>query len=348
MKIRPVRKSSPSPIPTAAEAAANPSLITPAPTARTRRGLGALVGAGLLGLLCRPLAAGADDAPPPALPLDAAQADADALADFLFSEEPTPAPVPLVAPILQAALDEDGRGAFGCIAIDPPVMLSEADALDLIRQEFAKAGVTLLPAHVLGERALLPADRSNLTSQDRREIATEGQELATLEGSYWEDAPSMTSSGNKWIFDLATEDGSLLVEYLSKSDRHAMDRENAKILQSNLDDDLTISFEWSSASSSEYDYPRLAAELRTRFESRPSRTPVTVAIFFDPLVRTGIDLRNLNGSRDPAQYHAAMEQHRRDRKELPLRSREKLRAQVQYFLDWARKEGKIPSMKDNT
>ncbi|MBQ7252661.1 MAG: hypothetical protein IJS32_08685 [Kiritimatiellae bacterium] len=81
MKIKPVAKAAPSPIPTAAEAAANPSLLEAAPR-RAPRGAGALLGAGLLGGLFAPAAGGTESVPPPEVPaLDAERAaDAEAAA----------------------------------------------------------------------------------------------------------------------------------------------------------------------------------------------------------------------------------------------------------------------------
>ena len=64
IKIRPATQSAPSPISTAAEAAADPSLLAPA-LRRGPRGASALLGAGLLGGLFAPAVAGADNAPPP-------------------------------------------------------------------------------------------------------------------------------------------------------------------------------------------------------------------------------------------------------------------------------------------
>jgi hypothetical protein len=226
------------------------------------------------------------------------------------------------------------------------MMLSEADALDLIRQEFAKAGVRLLPAHELGERALLPAERGRLTSRDRREIATEPKAHACEWGTYWKDPPAMTKDEHKWIFDLATEDGSLLVEYLSSNDSYALENE----ITSYINPDGSMTFILTGPSTvTEYDFPRLADDLRVRFESRPSSTPVLVAFFFDPLAcTTGFDYGSIYDSKDPAHYQAAMEQLAHAREPLPQLSREKLREQIRFFLDWARKEGKIPLNGDPT
>lgn len=46
----------------------------------------------------------------------------------------------LVAPIFAHG---EGRGATGCIVMSPPVFLSEEEALQVVREELAKSGVTL-------------------------------------------------------------------------------------------------------------------------------------------------------------------------------------------------------------
>jgi len=53
----------------------------------------------------------------------------------------------LVAPIFEHG---DGRGAIGCIVVAPPVFLSEDEALQVVREALAEAGVTL------GQRMPLP------------------------------------------------------------------------------------------------------------------------------------------------------------------------------------------------
>jgi len=46
----------------------------------------------------------------------------------------------LVAPIFEHG---DGRGASGCVVVAPPAFLSEEEALQVIREELAKAGIQL-------------------------------------------------------------------------------------------------------------------------------------------------------------------------------------------------------------
>ena len=345
MNIRPVQgPPAPSPIPTAAEVAADPTLAAPAPSSNRapRRAPAMLLGAGLLSALLRPAATSADDTPPPAVTLsDASLTDAELAALATSPADPAPAPsaIPLVAPILQQALDEDGRGVFGCLAIDPPHTLSEADALDIIRQEFAQAGITLRPARDLGTLALLPADRPGTTPRELRDITAEPEELTDKWGSYRTDPPAWTTGTRKWIFDLATEDGTLLVEYLSCRDHEKLDWEKNVQITTNADGSVRgITIGGSSVHT--YDFPQTAADLRDRFESRPSGTPATVALFFDPLASSGIDWDAL---RTAEEFQAAQSRRDTARATLPALAREKLRAQISHFLSWARRENLLPS-----
>lgn len=48
-----------------------------------------------------------------------------------------------ICPLLPVAVAGEGRGGFGCVAVNPPVMLSECEALEIIEREFAKRGIAL-------------------------------------------------------------------------------------------------------------------------------------------------------------------------------------------------------------
>ena len=326
MKIQPVRKAVRSPIPTAAEAAANPSLIEPARAGRTRRGLGALVGAGLLGSLLAPVAGCSerDAAVPAATPTTARAvpdpADAEAAARAEAARE---AVATVVAPILQKALDEEGRGAYGCDAVDPPAFISESDALALIEQEFAKAGVPLRRNHEISGFVRTVPDKSERPRYNR-------------EKRHWmpDQYPAKTLSAS-WSFDLATEDGFVAVEFLSEEDE---ERES-------FDTDLS--------SIHDYDFPALAQRLRSDFATRTNGNPVTIGLFFDPLPsKWAWDEKQKKRILRPGSSLAALSEEERKTRDwdqekelLQHDAREMLREQVRFFLDWARKEGKIPGMK---
>ena len=319
----------PSPIPTAAEAAANPALIEPARAGRTRRGLGALVGAGLLGSLLAPIAGcserevAAPTAEPTTAPAVPDPADAEVAARAEAARE---AVVTVVAPILQKALDEEGRGWFGCIAIDPPYVLNETEALEFIQQEFEKAGVTLRrECEISGFMRTVPDKDSEAPGAEERLY------------------PSKKTPGN-WVFDLATEDGSLAVEFLSRQDA----------FQESFYRNRDIWFDECG-----FELSELAQRLRGDFVTRTNGAPVTIGLFFDPLPTTTVwDAEQKKHVPRPNSSFSSLSEAGLEslnyratayRKELLQHDAlELLREQVQYFLDWARKEGKIPLNGDPT
>jgi len=324
MKISPVRSASPAPIPTAAEAAANPALVAPAPAVRPRRGTGALLGAGLLGSLLAPTASGAGfvlvesgsgaqaETPAAAVPPSPAETEAAARAEAARDAVAT-----VVAPILQKAMDEDGRGAFGCVAVDPPVILSENEALNLIEQEFAKAGVKLRDAYELTGFTRTVADKTKKPREEK--------------GRPWCSVYPTKKVPGKWVFDLATEDGSVAVEFLS------------------LSDESRESLDYNCSTVSDTDLPKLAQRLRDDFVTRTEGAPVAIGLFFDPLASTYVWESHGKKHIRPGSALAALTEEelknldwQKRRELLQGDARELLREQVRFFLDWARKEGKLP------
>ena len=89
-----------------------------------------------------------------------------------------------VCPLLPVAVAGEGRGGFGCVAVNPPVMLSECEALEIIEREFAKHGIAL---------------------KDCPEI--DGVEL-----------PSKPGKRRPVMLDLGNEKGDILVEFVSTGD----------------------------------------------------------------------------------------------------------------------------------
>ena len=330
MQVKPVKTGKAPkcrPLPTAAEVAANPELVAPAPP-RAPSGIGSAFRVGFLGALLAQLAEGAEPAiqPPPAAALDAERAasDADAVAK---AEAARQSVATLVAPMLQKALDEDGRGAFGCVAVDPPAFLSENEALNLIEQEFAKAGVKLRDCYELTGFTQTRTDWKAMLAAAKSKAKGKVIHIAVNDDS---PRPQKRVPG-KWVFDFATEDGSLLVEYLSRADHEKLEDENPGYASS----------VWSC------DFPQCATRFREDLASRTNGAPVTVALFFDPLTSvykwTDHKMVPRPGSRfeKMSEKEIAALDWKKRHEMLREDALNKLREQVRFFLKWAKKEGKI-------
>ncbi len=329
MQVKPVKTSKAHtrrPLPTAAEVAANPELVAPAPP-RAPRGISSALGVGFLGALLAQLAEGADPAiqPLPAAVLDAERAASDA--DAAAKAEATRRSVAtLVAPMLQKALDEDGRGAFGCVAVDPPTMLSENEALNLIEQEFAKAGVKLRDCYELTGFSQTRTDWK--AERKPRGKGEEDEWRFAISGDGDPARPTRIEPGS-WVFDFASEDGTLLVEFLSEDDHSKLEDKNRGFMS-------TVR---------SYDFPRRAARLREDLATRTNGAPVTVALFFDPLTSVYKWTDHKKVPRPGSRFEKMSEKEidgmdwRKRRELLTLDALDKLREQVRFFLEWAKKEG---------
>lgn len=89
-----------------------------------------------------------------------------------------------VCPLAAVAVGGEGRGGFGCVAINPPVMLAEAEALEIIEKEFFKRGIKL-------------------------------KDCPELDGV---TLPSAPEKKRPVMLDFGTEKGDVMVEFISHDD----------------------------------------------------------------------------------------------------------------------------------
>jgi len=76
-----------------------------------------------------------------------------AASDAVAADKPVSSASARVAPIF---IHGDGRGAFGCIAVNPPVFLSEEEARSVITDEARKAGLDFAPDALTVKQTRLP------------------------------------------------------------------------------------------------------------------------------------------------------------------------------------------------
>ena len=219
------------------------------------RALASTLGAAAMSLKSLALDAAAEPTPKTALPTDVAP---DAAAR---NDEKREAPATDVCPLPPAALAGDGFGAFGCVAMNPPVMLPEAEALEIIEREFAKRGIELVDAPEL-DGVEAPISKLERSREDRNLVANIIRRRA--------QGDEVRRKKRRWMLDLGTKDGKIMVEYISRADERVWvrdPREEAGV--------------WSSVSGCDI---RRAAELAVKgFSARTEGSPVKIGVFYDPM-----------------------------------------------------------------
>ena len=154
-------------------------------------------------------------------------------------------PVTRVAPILEEALANDGRGGFGCIAVSAPVFLSESEAIDLIEAELKKTG--------LEWKDIVTVDGLQVPEKD--DWASRG-EMKKNQLQKLKTGP--------YTFDLGTADKSVVVKFLQMKDQAAWVGRESSTVQS-------------------FDLATLATQVGEAFRQRTDGKPVIIGLFFDPL-----------------------------------------------------------------
>ena len=231
-------------------------------------------------------------------------------------------PVTDVCPLPPAKIAGDGRGAFGCVVVNPPVMLPEGEALDIIEAEFKKRGVELVDGVELKGVKAPPRGR---------EAEKYRQTVADFEKKGGKYDPSATSKGapiplvkRNWRADLGTKDGKIVVEYVSGGDEDVWNK-------SRLADEG-----WCSVSTCEI---RGAAERVVEgVSARTEGDPVTVGVFYDPVASLPM-ARKKDGSIDweaeNKKPELSWEEHEAKGKAIAV---EQLKAQIENFFQYLAKK----------
>jgi hypothetical protein len=221
-----------------------------------------------------------------------------------------------VAPFLEESMDSDGRGSFGCMATNPPIYMAENEAVEIIKTELQKAGLELADSFKV-EQIQAPVDDDPET--DQMEVHGEF-EIKIRKG--------VKLGGMDYVFDLGDEKRSIAIEFLSLRDYNYWDGESLSTVSS-------------------YDFPALMIKLRKIFEERKQGKPVTIGIFFEPLVYPDNDIIPPLDGLDDQQRTFVREQALLAEGDsagfAQKQAREKLLGQVQYFIEYLRKEGVLPT-----
>lgn len=291
--------------PTLAEIQRMPELLARVP-ARWEQSSGFAALLGLLALATAPRAEAADnEAAPAAAALDPEVAVA--LRDDASAVQKTAA---VVAPMLEEALDQDGRGSFGCISVCPATFMPEDEALELIRTELEAAGLRL---------------------QEGVELDNVMAPIQKPENAKPPSGPRDWEKGNELgprpvRFDWADPERAVYVDYLAQRDYRTWQGRMVSVNDS-------------------YDFAALARKVAEAYGQFSATNKTVFGVFFEPLADPGVAQPKLEGLSSEQARRATWESERMEEALKGEKSRDKLRRQVRHFVEFLEKEGVIGAPK---
>jgi hypothetical protein len=223
----------------------------------------------------------------------------------------------LVAPFLADAIHFDGRGSFGCVAVNPPTFLAEDEAMEIIRKELEAVGLKLKEGEELkGVEMPLNGKRINIFKEEEKKDVEIDE--------FGEERRKLRFAATEFSFDFADPEKSIYIEYLSARDHSLWD---ATIGRSSV---------------SSYNFPRVAQIFADSLQKRKSDKKTVFGVFFDPMPGVSLEGFDAQGLTDEQSKLARKELAREEelqRATLQTRGQEKLRAQIRHFISFLRKEG---------
>ena len=286
--------------PTLAEIQRTPELLARVP-ARWEQSSGFAALLGLLALATAPRAEAADNETAPS----AAALDPDvavAPQDNVSAVQKTAA---VVAPMLEEALDQDGRGSFGCISVCPATFMPEDEALELIRTELEAAGLRLQEGVEL-DNVMAPVQKPvDAKAHDPRD---------------WEKGNELGPRPVR--FDWADPERAVYVDYLAQRDYRTWQGRMVSLNDS-------------------YDFAALARKVAEAYGQHPTTNKTIFGVFFEPLADRGVAQPKLEGLSSEQARRASWESERMEAALKGEKSRDKLRRQVRHFVEFLKQEGVV-------
>lgn len=287
--------------PTLAEIQRTPELLARVP-ARWEQSSGFAALLGLLALATAPRAEAAENETAPA----AAALDPDVAVAPRDNGSAVQKTAAVVAPMLEEALDQDGRGSFGCISVCPATFMPEDEALELIRTELEAAGLRLQEGVEL-DNVMAPVQKpedAKLPSGPRD----------------WEKGNELGPRPVR--FDWADPERAVYVDYLAQRDYRTWQGRMVSLNDS-------------------YDFAALARKVAEAYGQHPATNKTVFGVFFEPLADPGVAQPKLEGLSSEQARRASWESERLEAAVKGEKSRDKLRRQVRHFVEFLNKEGVV-------
>lgn len=205
----------------------------------------------------------------------------------------------IVAPIFEHG---DGRGAVGCVVANPPVFLSEEEALQVITEELAQAGLMLSQRNTQMEGVAIPPRKYEF-------------QLDWVSGEPRSTLVVLSNKSKPLDLDLRDPAKGVAIEFVSASDY------------------ISLGGPASGSSVQGFDFKDVAGWVGKQISEHGQAT--RVALFYDPVTSPDWSHRNYS-SRE-----LAMADRSKAKEQGKTESKRLLREQVKDFVDWLKGQGVI-------
>lgn len=265
------------------------------------------------------------------------------VAFFLGAEalavEPPPAAGPASAATMVAPLFRhgQGRGAFGCVAVSPPVFLSEEEAMTVIAEELGRSGVVLSQRAVVWDDVAIPR-RETVHTIPRGTPADQERVKAVVTSEPVDPQPPS--------IDAVDPARHIAVEFVSRDDHHqlGLDSSRGRIVReddANLPEGTYRSGMFASSAGS-YDLAEAADYLRGQVPHHQDGGRTTwMGVFYDPMERSGARGAPPADLDEAGRLAWRTEDWQRRQAEAKAAALTRLRAQVQGFVAWLQAQGAL-------
>jgi hypothetical protein len=219
-----------------------------------------------------------------------------------------PAGAPHVAPLF---IHGDGRGAFGCVAVNPPTFLTEDEARQVVQDEAKKAGLNFVTNALTLKGSMVPVT-------DRFSFAEEHE---TRDGQKKKSSPAKLQKRDL-VLDGYDKAHDVAYQVVTQEDFAQWERQDRGM--------------WCSVSS--YDFKAAAQGLTNGLSRAGGKT--VVGVFYEPGGRVSIATERQQPREDAtdAEWQAFWKKQQAAGRKI---GEQELRAQVQDFVKWLKAQGVI-------
>jgi hypothetical protein len=202
-----------------------------------------------------------------------------------------------------------GRGSFGCVAMNPPVFLSEEEARQVIQEEAKKAGLDFASDALKVNDVDVPVTDRYGSDEDREKTDKTATEH--------KDKKRRTRTQD-FVFDGYDKKHDVAYEFVSEGDFKQWERNDSGI-----------------STASDFDLKGASETLRSSLQEKRLRT--TVAVFYEPGA-TPPWMKTPGAGPKNGDWKAFFEKEKAAARQI---GREELRKQVRDFVQWLKAQGVI-------